>query len=113
VGIAGGIGITPFRAIAYEIARRHLPHTRLTLIYAARNTFAYQDELDRWQSDRVRIIYVHNRAEAERALTEQFAHLGNQASYYLSGTAAMLTELIATCQKLGAKNIVTDPFTGY
>ncbi len=113
VGVAGGIGITPFRALAYEIARRHLPQTRLTLIYAARNTFAFKDELDRWQSDRFRIIYTHNPEETNRALKEQWGLCGNNASYYLSGAPGMIENLRTVCTDLGATHVVNDPFKGY
>lgn len=45
VGIAGGIGITPFRALAYEVAHKHLPDVSLTLIYSAQNEYALKMNL--------------------------------------------------------------------
>ncbi len=113
VGVAGGIGITPFRALAYEISRRHLPETRMTLIYSARSVYAYKEELDRWQSDRLRIVYTHTPEETQTALKNQFDVLGNTASYYLSGSPGMIAALRTYCESLGVTKITNDPFKGY
>jgi NAD(P)H-flavin reductase len=113
VGIAGGIGITPFRALAYEISRRHLLNTRLTLIYSAREAHTYRHEFSTWQNNYLRVMYVHTKEDVEHALKTQYDLHGNRADYYVSGSPAMITSISAYAQTLGISKIVSDPFKGY
>ncbi len=113
VGIAGGIGITPFRALAYEIAHNHAPRTRLTLIYAASGAHPYRAELEHWQHNRLRIHFVSSPEEVFARLKERFALSGNTADYYISGSPAMITSLTGGATKIGITHIINDPFKGY
>ncbi len=113
IGVAGGIGITPFRALAYDSMRQHQEGTRLTLIYSARSTFAFKDELDSWQNDRFRITYVHTPEEVGRALATYAELHKNRAHYYISGPPGMIIAVQDSYTKLGIRKIVHDPFTGY
>ena len=115
VGVAGGIGITPFRALAYEIAHGHLPTTSLHLIYTARALHTYEDELAKWctMTNQLTVEYVQTPEEVDAALTAAIAKHKNAARYFLSGAPAMITSLIAKCRAQGITRIVNDPFKGY
>lgn len=115
IGVAGGIGITPFRALAYEIAHGHNPDTQLYLTYASEDEYPYRAELDEWQSwtGNLEITYVSEPAEVETALQNHWNTVGNAADYFLSGSPGMINGVSNSCRKLGARRIVYDPFTGY
>lgn len=115
IGIAGGIGITPFRAIAYDIAHGHLPDTRLTLIYSATAVYPFRATLDQWmtQTDNLDIIYTRTPEETQAAITNQWNVFGNAADYYISGSPGLITGLTSHCRSLGVRHIVSDPFKGY
>lgn len=114
VGIAGGIGITPFRSIAYEIAHGQLP-TKLHLIYSARAEHTYRSELDSWcaMTDKLTIEYIHTPEEVSEKLAQTAATYKNTVRYFLSGAPGMITSLITECRAQGITRIVNDPFKGY
>lgn len=113
IGIAGGIGITPFRALAHDVAKGHLSDTKLTLIYSAREEYTYKFELENWQNANLKVIYVHTAEEVNTALQEQNEIFGNTADYYISGSPGMIGALRKSCRSMGIKKIVNDPFKGY
>ncbi len=116
VGIAGGIGITPFRALAYDIAHGHTaPNTKLHLIYSARNHHPFGTELEQWQarSDKLTVSYIHTPEEVSAALHETSTLYPRSTRYFISGAPQMITALIKNIRALGIKTIVNDPFKGY
>ncbi len=116
VGVAGGIGITPFRSIIAD-----LDHTkndaRLTLIYSAKETHAYQAPLDDWsrQNPNLDIVYTDAPEEVEAELEKQTALHQNDADYLLSGPPGMIEALRQKLRSLGIRprRIHNDPFKGY
>lgn len=115
VGIAGGIGITPFRALAYDITHGYLPHTKLHLIYATKDSYPYQTELEHWaqQTDRLTIEYQREPTAVQNAIANQWQIYSNQARYLISGSPGMITGLSQYCRTLGIRKVVNDPFKGY
>lgn len=115
VGVAGGIGITPFRALAYDIANAHLPHTTLHLIYGTHDGYPYRAELDSWaaETNNLTIEYVRTPDEVQQALTQQWDRHENQARYFISGSPRMISGVRTHCHTLGARRIIHDPFKGY
>lgn len=115
VGIAGGIGITPFRAMMYEITQGHQADVSLHLIYAGKNDFwAFKRECDEWnQHPYINLIYVQTpdqvNAEIDRSVTE----FGNERSYFISGSPGMIGAIKGRLQAAGIKKIINDPFKGY
>ena len=115
VGVAGGIGITPFRALLHDIAHGHTDCS-ITLIYSAKaNAYTYKADLDRYMemSDKIQIRYVSSREELAAELDTQIAKHNNDASYYLSGAPAMIDNVRKTLEERGIERIVNDPFKGY
>jgi ferredoxin-NADP reductase len=68
VFIAGGIGITPFRSIVQDAARRGLPH-RITLIYSNRTPegAAFHQEFVRLAETHANLTYVPTMTQPDKA----------------------------------------------
>lgn len=116
VGVAGGIGITPFRALAYDIAHGHAPGVSLRLIYAAPAVYTFQNELDTWAAlsdGRLTLTYVRTPEEVNASLTTHIAADHTNTHFCLSGSPRMITSLSEQCHKQGVRQIVSDPFNGF
>lgn len=116
VGIAGGIGITPFRALITDIASDSIPHTALTLIYSAVGPHTYQNEFaELLPHKNINIIYTSTPEEVTTELAHQVAIHKNQAHYFISGSPKMISSLRTSLVAQGIKRrrIVNDSFKGY
>lgn len=117
VGVAGGIGITPFRSIFCDLALNKTD-VSLTLIYSARNqSYTYRSELEDYcaKNPNLHIIYTEGAEEVNRKLLEQVSIHGNDASYFISGAPGMITALRQSLRErdIQSKKIFNDPFKGY
>lgn len=115
VGIAGGIGITPFRSIIADLTQKQSP-VKLTLIYSARdNLYTYKSELESWQArnPNIEIIYTETPEEVNAELDKQIALYQNNAYYFISGPPKMVGSLRDSLKQRGLKKVVCDPFKGY
>lgn len=114
IGIAGGIGITPFRALIKDIASGVIPHTTLSLTYAASDVYTFKEELDKLaQHPAIDIMYVRTSEEVNAALDAQIEKHGNSASYFISGAPGMIAALRKRCKGKGVRHVVNDSFKGY
>lgn len=115
VGIAGGVGITPFRALAYDIAHGHIPQTQLTLIYASSADHIFAHELQTWSElqPAIQVIYTHTPEETSRAVHDAITNHQNTVEYFLSGSPGMITSITKDLRAQGITHIVSDPFKGY
>lgn len=116
VGVAGGIGITPFRSIMADLAHKRSP-VQLTLIYSAKESHTYRDELEKWcrENNNLQIIYIHTAEEVNAELAKQVEQNKNEAYYLLSGAPVMIEALRESLlrQKIKSGHIFNDPFKGY
>jgi len=116
IGVAGGIGITPFRSIISGLhhSRRNV---HLTLIYSAKDSHTYRDELDAFvrENHQLKIIHTHPAEEVNAELEKQVASHGNRGHYFLSGAPKMIEALREKLSALGIENghVCNDPFKGY
>lgn len=116
IGVAGGIGITPFRSIIAGLhhSRRNV---RLTLIYSAKESHTYKDQLDTWvrENHQISIIYTHAAEEVNAELEKQVAQHGNAGHYFLSGAPKMIEALREKLHSLSIEDgrVCHDPFKGY
>lgn len=114
VGIAGGIGITPFRAILKDIALGVILDTPITLIYSSQTGYTYKEELDQFaKHPAIEIIYTKTPDEVNERLDEQITKHGNSASYFISGSPGMIGSLRKSLKGKGIRHIVNDSFKGY
>lgn len=115
VGVAGGIGITPLRSIACEIANDIKTGVTLDLIYAGKDgSFAFEDDCKNFANHpNLNIIYVNSPDEVNKALDDKVAEYRNEATYYVSGSPGMVGAIKSSLSKQGVINIISDPFGGY
>lgn len=116
IGIAGGIGITPFRALALDIANSVIADTKLTLLYSSLGAYAFRDELEALATrsrGNIEIIYTVTPDEVNATLDRLVATYGNSATYFISGSPGMIKALRKSCKLKGVKKIVNDSFKGY
>jgi ferredoxin-NADP reductase len=128
--LAGGIGITPFRSILIDAARRRLPH-RILVFYSNRRPedAAFLDELVSLQSENPAYKLIATMTEMtksrrswdgetgliDKALLSR--HLKGVVSpiYYIAGPPAMVKGLHEVLNGVGADDddIRTEEFIGY
>jgi ferredoxin-NADP reductase len=114
VGIAGGIGITPFRALIKSIASGAIANTKVTLIYSAVGAHTFKNEFDQFaQNPTIEIIYTSTPEEVNQALDAQVALHQDSATYFVSGSPGMIGAIRTSLKTKDIKKIVSDPFKGY
>jgi ferredoxin-NADP reductase len=124
VFLAGGIGITPFLAMARDAARRALAH-EIVLFYSNRRSqdAAFLAELERLQSGRFRLIATMTQApdwRGERRLISRellAAHLPDLRApiYYFAGPPGMTMAVEGMLRDIGvaADDMRSEEFYGY
>jgi ferredoxin-NADP reductase len=117
VFVAGGIGITPIRAILLNMTyNKILFHA--DLLYAGRNTsFAFKDELEHIKTEGhdLKIYYfIEPRIINEKELNKIYKTFDDKI-FYLSGPINMVKAIEEVLSKKNVlkKNIKTDFFPGY
>jgi predicted ferric reductase len=115
VAIAGGIGITPLRAIMVELVNDLHPDVTLELIYAGKNNyFTYNDSCEEFNDHpNVSITYLDTPEEVNTAIDQPVNVYRNTATYCISGAPRMIGAIKKRLIKAGIKKIITDPFKGY
>lgn len=116
--IAGGIGITPFRAIVKDAEKRGNESTKqLHLLYMdSRASFIYQTELDEIaKNTSLRVNYLTSRDDLYQEIDSFTSKYRNTGTYYLAGSKSMV-DSISTYLKsinISKRNIKKDAFIGY
>jgi ferredoxin-NADP reductase len=117
VFIAGGIGITPYRAILLDLDYNKKP-LNVQLLYANHdNDFPYQKELDalsrRHPEFRIEYVVSPNRID-EKSIPQLVSNL-QDPMLYVSGPEPMVESMDDTLKKLGVpeERIKNDFFPGY
>jgi len=114
VGIAGGIGITAFRALITDIISGKIQNTTLTLIYSAIGSYTFKEEFDLLlPHPSVEIIYTRTPEEVNKELNTQVTQHKNSAHYFISGSPRMIEALRTSLQSKGITQIINDSFKGY
>lgn len=115
VGIAGGIGITPFRSILMAISAGLMPNVELELIYAGKNNYYAFEGACRKLSEhpQITITYTNTIEEVNAAIDDATARNKNNATYFISGSPGMIAAIRGRLQKGRVTKIINDPFKGY
>jgi ferredoxin-NADP reductase len=117
VFIAGGIGITPFRAILKEKAHAGTP-LRATLIYANRKKVAaYKNELEAMsrRNPNFKIHYLFSPQRIDKDTIRELVPDLKKPHFYVSGPEPMVEGVGKMLQEMGVpkKQIKQDWFPGY
>lgn len=109
--IAGGIGITPIRALLREIAFRHEEDRTVVLVHVSTNDFLFKNELEKMQTI---TQYRIGRPDINATLMP-IIQTYPDGLYYLSGTPSFVQHLSEELGKHGITNeqIQRDTFKGY
>lgn len=130
VFLAGGIGITPFYAMARDAVLRSLPH-RITLFYSNRRPedAAFLTELKEFAAQNPRFTLVctmtdmdastqtwdGERGYIDAGMLARHRDQDEHPLYYLAGPAGMITAMRTMLNESGVSNddIRTEEFLGY
>lgn len=115
--IAGGIGITPFRAILLDSARRG-QNSRMTLLYFNRDeNFIFKEELDRLESQNpnLKIEYLVGQYEAKEFDFSRYVENWQSPIYMISGPEPMVQAYDERLMSLGIprEQVMNDFFPNY
>ena len=117
VFIAGGIGITPFRAILLDLDYNKKP-LNVQLLYANRDSdFPYRTELEALRTRRpeFRIDYVVSPNRIDEKSIPQLVPDFEESKFYVSGPEPMVESMDETLKTIGVpeERIKNDFFPGY
>jgi len=116
--VAGGIGITPYRAMIKELAPNTGKHSDETqLIYMdSKEEFIYRKELDEANAHpSITITYVSTRDHLQKEMENFASNHKNTAEYYIVGSKPMIqsVETFLKTNGIEKNNIKKDVFVGY
>jgi len=116
--IAGGIGITPYRALMKELVSRSedLPKEVRLLYMDSKEQFIYTEEFEKVGKERpITTRYLVNRADLYQQIDHFVKQNRNEGEYFVAGPKAMVKSIEKSLknQGVGKKNIKKDPFIGY
>ncbi|KZE40174.1 oxidoreductase [Bhargavaea cecembensis] len=116
--IAGGIGITPFRAMLKQIeAEKNRSENPIRLLYLdSDQSYIFKDELDRISgSPSIEISYLDSRDTLHREIDQFTDTYQGQAQYYIAGPKPMVESVSAHLkeQDVLKRDIKKDAFFGY
>jgi len=117
VFIAGGIGITPFRAILKDLEKKEQQPV-ITLLYANRDqNITYKDELEAIakNNSQLKIQYVISPERIDVAKVGEFVPDMQKPIFYISGPEPMVDSLGNALKEAGVSgdHIKQDWFPGY
>lgn len=116
--IAGGIGITPYRALVKDLISNFadIPNEVKLLYMDSKEQFIYTDELDKaGDTSPIETNYLVNRESLYGKIESFIGKHGNEAEYFVAGPKAMTKAVEKALRNKGInkKNIKKDPFIGY
>jgi ferredoxin-NADP reductase len=112
--IAGGIGITPVRALFKQLGKGN--SRRVRLIHSG-SQHLFRGELQGIADadPNIRCEFVNDSDEADEMITEYILEYGSHGYFYVSGAPGMIRTKKKLLKSLGVrgKQIINDPFFGY
>lgn len=115
VMIAGGVGITPIRALLKEIYQDN--QREVTVIFASEDFYLFEIELAEIAGSNSKIVI--NKTKSVQGTQEQIGLAAkkhaNKAYYYVSGSPNFISSVRNQLKGLDVnrKRIINDPFKGY
>ena len=112
---AGGVGITPIRAL-FKLLENDSARP-INLVYQSKDYYLFGDELLAIASANpaITLQMTKTKEDTESSLTDLFRQFGNKAYYYISGPRPFIKTIKSYMKGNGIKGgrILIDPFYGY
>jgi len=113
--VAGGVGITPIRALLKEIEKDN--KRKVEVVYSSGTGFLFEDEIRQMaeRNSQISLAFAKDRQETGKMVGEIAAKLRNGAYYYISGSPKMAKSVSKRIAGEGVSRgrIIYDPFYGY
>jgi ferredoxin-NADP reductase len=106
--VAGGIGVTPMRAISRYVYDTKTP-TQLTLIHSADKYYLFRKEFEKYVPE----CHFVTKSTFVKTLQEVLRRVPPDTPFYVSGPPGFVVFADQTLRQLGCKHIRKDGFLGY
>lgn len=115
--IAGGIGITPFRAMLKQFEVEGSRQQRIQLLYMDSNKrYLFQDELDQVaERTSLNVTYLDSRDQLNQEIDKYVGEIAQTGNVYIAGPKSMVDTLTGELQarNISKKQLIKDSFYGY
>lgn len=112
---AGGVGITPIRALLKTLEKD--TNRPVHLVYASGDNHLFIDELEAIAegNDQVTLIKTSEPGQTTEEVKKLASQYGDKAWYFVSGSQGFITGMKETVTGAGvaSKRFINDPFLGY
>ncbi len=113
--VAGGVGITPVRALIKEMEKAKTRDTNL--VYSSNDHHLFKEDIEKAaaSNEKLKINLTRTADETQLALKEIVKEKGNKAFYYISGNTKMIKSIkkFLKAHNIKGNRIINDPFFGY
>ncbi|MEH7224032.1 FAD-dependent oxidoreductase [Bacillus sp. JJ1566] len=114
--VAGGIGITPFRAMLKQLETENKEKEIHLLYLDSKKSFIYKDELDAiTNNSSISITYLDSREDLNQEIEKSTSSYKDNGEYFIAGPKSMVESISTHLQNhnISKKKIKKDAFFGY
>ena len=115
VMIAGGVGITPVRALLKELEKGN--RRQVDVLYSAEGYYLFEEDICQLveKDENINLHLTSGIAETQEKIREMAEKYSNRAWYYISDNMNMIkgTKKFLTSTGVKGKRLISDPFLGY
>lgn len=115
VMIAGGVGITPVRALLKYLEKDD--SRPVELIYSSSDYYLFEEEIEEivLGNEKLTLHKTHTRAETDEILSKLVNKYEGSAYYYISGARPFIRNIKKkiTATGINGNRVINDPFFGY
>lgn len=112
---AGGVGITPVRALAKEL--EHSRERPVHIVYSSKDFYLFGDEIKGiiGRNPSMSLYMVSSRDETQVKLEELAEQFGNKAYYYMSASPGVIDSVAKQLRskKISGSRLIDDTMKGY
>ena len=113
--VAGGVGITPVRAVLKSLET--YSNRPIDLVYSAKGYHLFEGDLRHIAetNDKVNLHIVSSSQETQDKVTQLAAIHGGKGLYYISGSTGFIKGIkhLLKGKGIASKRMINDPFLGY